>query len=144
MIETPIASIFMPVRVLIEMHPEEDACDVIVEMEDGTMFTALFATVQYVQRQMALQYALTKDLPETPCVRYCAIDTPHILIENLDRDTIEDTIDNLIALDVFEGLFTRVTETEEETTQRTITDGKLATQEVAAVVVQDVLVCNEV
>ena len=140
--EAVIANILMPVRVLLEMHREKDACDVIVEMEDGSVFTALFATLNYLKRQMDLCYEVTRELPETPIVRYTVIDTPHILVDNLSRDTIEDTIDNLIALDVFAGLFTRVTEEEAETS-RTNGDGKLATQEVAAVVISDVLVVAE-
>ncbi len=138
-------NVLMPVRVLLEMHPENDACDAIVEMEDGTMFTALFATPDYIYRQMVLSYEMTTQLVETQAVRYAALDTPHIIVETLHRDTIEDTIDNLIALDVFEGLFTRVTEPDPDETQstRTTSDGKLATQEVAAVVISDVLVVKD-
>ena len=140
--EAAIANILMPVRVLLETHREKDACDVIVEMEDGSVFTALFATLDYLKRQMDLCFEVTRELPETPIVRYAVIDTPHILLDDLSRDAIEDTIDNLIALDVFAGLFTRVTEEEAETS-RTTGDGKLATQEVAAVVISDVLVVAE-
>ena len=140
--ETASASVLMPVRVWIEKHREQDACDVIVEMEDGSMYTALFATIAYLERQMDLCYEVTKQLAETPCVRYATIDTPHILVEDLSRDTIEDTIDNLLAHDIFEGLFIRLTEQEAEAT-RTKSDGKLATQEVAAVVLSDVLVVAE-
>jgi hypothetical protein len=113
---------------------------VIVEMEDGGLFTALFVTLPYLQRQMQLGYLVGKQLPDTPPVRYAVMETPHIVVENLNRDTIEDAIDNLLALDVFEGLFTRVTETDDLTSTRTTTTGKRATTEVAAVVLSDVLV----
>ncbi len=138
------ANLQIPKHVYMEVHdPAEnpDACDVIVEMEDGCIFTAMFVTVPYLYRQMELSYAVSKQLPDTPPVRYAALETPHILVDNLNRDTIEDTIDNLLALDVFEGLFTQVTEDPDETqTTRTPNNGKRATAEVAAVVLSDVLV----
>jgi hypothetical protein len=139
-----LANLLMPARVLVEQHMgEKDACDVIVEMENGTIYTALFVIPSYFQRQMALSLAVTREIPDTTPVRYAIVDTPHIVVESLDRDTIEDTIDNLLALEVFEGLFTQVTE-EEDATEPTRTTrtgkGQRATQEVAAVVLSDVLV----
>jgi len=84
---------------------------------------------------------MSKQLPDAPPVRYAVLETPHIVVEDLKRDTIEDTIDNLLALDTFEGLFTLVTE-DEETTTPTTNAGKRATTEVAAVVLSDVLVVD--
>jgi hypothetical protein len=133
----------IPKHVWIEMHneaQEPDSCDVIVEAESGKLYTALFITLPYLQRQMQLSYTVSKQLPDVLPVRYAVLETPHIVVENLSRETIEDTIDNLLALDVFEGLFTLVTENEEETTTTTTTTGKRATTEVAAVVLSDVLV----
>lgn len=130
-----------PEKVWFELHREKDACDVLVEMDDGTVYTALFAVSAYIKRQMDLQFQVTQQLEDTPQVRYCVIDTPHILVEDLTRDNIEDTIDNLMALDVFESHFTRVTEHQDTT--RTINVGRRATQEVAAVVISDVLVVQE-
>ena len=139
-----VASLLIPKCVWIENHEvaeNPDACDVIVEMEDGNMYTVMFVTVPYLYRQMDLSYAVSKQLADTPPVRYAALETPHILVENLKRDTIEDTIDNLLALDMFEGLFTQVTEDPDETQPvRTTGRGKRATTEVAAVVLSDVLV----
>lgn len=140
--EQAIPNIYIPSRVLLEMHEgEHDACDVIVEMEDGTIYTALFVTPSYFQRQMQLCYEVTRDIPDTTPVRYAAVDTPHVVVDALDRDTIEDTLDNLLALDVFTGLFTQVTEDDAEDTRTTNSgNGTRATQEVAAVVLSDVLV----
>lgn len=133
-------------KVWFELHPDHDACDALVQMDDGTVYTALFATRAYLERQMDLQLRMSSQLADdTPCVRFCVIDTPHILVEELNRDIIEDTIDNLIALDVFESHFTRVTQNQTESTQmtRTMSDGTRATQEVAAVVITDVLMARE-
>ncbi len=132
----------IPKHVWIEMHSdaqEPDSCDVIVETESGKIYNALFITIPYLQRQMQLSYTVAKQLPDAPPVRYAVLETPHIVVDNLNRDTIEDTIDNLLALDTFEGLFTLVTEHDEPTTTTTNT-GKRATTEVAAVVLSDVLV----
>ena len=59
---------------------------------------------------MDLSYEVSKQLPDTPPVHYAALETPHILVADLQRETIEDTIDNLLALDIFENLFTQVTD----------------------------------
>ena len=138
--------IHTPDKVWFEIHPEKDACDVIVQMDDGTVYTALFVTFKYLERQMQLHYELTQQIEDTPAVRYMVMDTPHILVDELTRDTIEDTIDNLIALEVFESHFTRVTEHNNgnsTTNKRTSNDGRRATQEVAAVVISDVLVVED-
>jgi len=131
----------MPKHVWIEMHSndagESDSCDVIVEIEDSKIYTSVFITIPYLQRQMELSLAVGKQIPEALPVRYAVLETPHVVVENLERDTIEDTIDNLLTLDMFESVFTLVTEDE---TTRTTTTGKRATTEVAAVVISHVLV----
>ena len=142
---TAIPNLDVPVRVLIEMHDGgPDACDVIVEMEDNTIYTALFVVPGYFERQMDLCYEVSKQFPETTPVRYTVVDTPHVVVPSLTRETIEDTIDNLLAMEVFAGLFTQVTENEEGETRTTGSgNGERATQEVAAVVLSDVLVVQE-
>ncbi len=130
----------VPDKILCEIHEEGDACDVIVRMENGAVYTALFATIPYIRRQMALTLMVAESIPEAPPVRYAVLDTPHIVVESLERAIIEDAIDNLVAQDVFESLFTRVTDDEPANYPRTISGGERATQAVAAVVIEDVLV----
>lgn len=134
----------IPEKIWCEMQAENDACDVIVQMENGVIFTALFATMPYIQRQMELTLLMTEDIPHTPPVRYAALDTPHVMVDNLKLTTIEDAIDNLMTQDTFESLFTRVTDDDSDDNARTINDGKRATQEVATVVIEDVLVVDGV
>jgi hypothetical protein len=126
----------IPNHIWIEMGdtPEADACDVLVQMDDGNLYTAMFVTLPYLRRQMDLSYEVSKQLPDALPVRYTALETPHILVESLDRDTIEDTIDNLLTLEIFENLFTKVSAKDEEEAR------KLATTEVAAVVLSEVLI----
>ena len=62
--------VIVPDKIFCEMHDEGDACDVTVQMEDGAIYTALFATVPYLQRQMALTYMVTASIPHTPPVRF--------------------------------------------------------------------------
>lgn len=137
----------MPQKVWIELHASDpDARDVIVQMEDGNIYTAVFVTLSYIQRQMILTCELCQQIPEALPRRFAALDTPHIIVESLERDTIEDTIDNLLAMEVFGGVFTRVTESEDEATATATTssgNGRRATQEVAAVVLSDVLMVEE-
>ena len=141
MFDSIIADLMMvPDKILCEIHEDGDACDVIVRMENGAVYTALFATVPYILRQMELTLMVTESIPETPPVRYAVLDTPHIIVDALERSIIVDTIDNLVAQDVFESLFTQVTDDEPASHARTPSDGKRATQAVAAVVIEDVLV----
>jgi hypothetical protein len=130
-------------RVYIERHADNNhACDVIVKTSDGTVYTCLFVTLNYLRRQMEINYLFCKQVEDSVPVRFAALDTPHLLVEKLDRDTIEDTIDNLLALDIFETLFTRVTEREGDPTVKATRDAGRTTQEVAAVVISDVLVVS--
>lgn len=136
----------IPEHIWIEMQDsiEADACDVIVKMENGAYYTAVFVTLPYLQRQMDLSYQVSKQLPDTTPVHYAALETPHIIVADLARETIEDTIDNLITLDMFENLFTQVTDgVGNEYDQPARTKGKLATAEVAAVVLSDVLLVED-
>ena len=132
----------IPEHIWIEMHDsiEAGACDVIVKMENGEYYTAVFVTLPYLQRQMDLSYEVSKQLPDATPVHYMALETPHILVLSVDRETIEDTIDNLLALDIFENLFTQVTDDGgneyERPAQR---QGKRASAEMAAVVLNEVL-----
>ena len=130
----------VPEKIHCEMHDEGDACDVIVRMDDGSVYTALFATLSYIHRQLSLTWMVTESIPETPPVRYAVLDTPHIIVEELQLSIIEDTIDNLVAQHVFESLFTRVTEDEEADAKLTANSSQLATQEIAQAVIDDVLV----
>ena len=140
----PIADIMIvPEEIFCESHDEGDACDVIVRMEDGAVYTALFATLSYIHRQLSLTWMVTESIPETPPVRYAVLDTPHIIVEDLRLDIIEDTIDNLVAQHVFESLFTRVTEDEAADAKRASQTQQLTTQEIAHAVIEEVLVIIE-
>jgi hypothetical protein len=139
---TMMSVVAIPEQVWIEMQNgvEGDSCDVIAKMENGEYYTAVFVTLPYLERQMELSYAVSKQLPDTTPVRYAALETPHILVADLSRETIEDTIDNLLALDIFENLFTQVTDVEGNEYERPAQPkGKRATGEIAAVVLNEVL-----
>ncbi len=131
--------LIVPDEILCEIHEEGDACDVIVRMDDGTVYTALFATIPYIHRQLSLTWMVTESIPETPPVRYAVLDTPHIIVDDLELKFIEDTIDNMVAQDVFESLFTRVTEDDADSKRAVISRGH-TTQEIARAVIEEVLV----
>ena len=132
--------LIVPEEILCEMHEEGDACDVIVRMDDGNVYTALFATLSYIHRQLSLTWMVTQSIPETPPVRYAVLDTPHIIVEDLRSSIIEDSIDNMVAQDVFESLFTRVTEDDAGEGEGDDNSSKLTTQEIAQAVIEEVLV----
>ena len=136
-----IAELFnVPDAIFCEMHEEGDACDVIVRMDDGAVYTALFATLTYIHRQLSLSWLVTGSIPDTPPVRYAVLDTPHIIVDELALKTIEDSIDNMVAQDVFESLFTRVTEDEAADAKRAVFQSGHTTQEIAQAVIEEVLV----
>lgn len=85
--------------------PKEGSMDVLAEMEDGTLWMARFVTIPYLRQQMNYGLEVSHSLPNTPAVRYATIETSHIIVNKLDIDTIEDVIDNLLALEVFESMF---------------------------------------
>jgi hypothetical protein len=66
------------------------------------------------------------------------MDTPHIVVENLCRDVIEDTIDNLLALDTFETVFTLVVDDNEPNVEQ-----RARTAEMTAVVLNEVLTIED-
>lgn len=99
-------------RVWIEPEPEvafdpyTDSADVLVEMEDNQIWQAHFVTLEYLRRELQLSLdvarAHRRALAPTP---FLALETPHLIVEDLFQDTIEDVVDNLMVLGVFESVF---------------------------------------
>ncbi|MCC6800847.1 MAG: hypothetical protein IT325_12080 [Anaerolineae bacterium] len=99
-------------RVWIEPEPEvafdpySDSADVLVEMEDNRIWQAHFVTLDYLRQEMELSLdvarAHKRALAATP---FLALETPHVVIEDLFQDTVEDVVDNLMVLGVFESVF---------------------------------------
>lgn len=142
-------ALLMPRRVWLELPAtgDSDSCDVLVEMEDGVVYTAAFVTMPYFERQMRLSYEVSKSLPDMMPLAYATVETPHVVVADLKAETIEDAIDNMIALDTFTGIFTQVSENEpaepsKAPTLTVINPGKRATAEVAAVIIDEVLCCD--
>ncbi len=131
--------LIMPRRVWFEMHMagDADSCDVLVEMENDAVYTAAFVTPPYFERQMQLSYEVSKTLPDLMPLPYATVETPHVVVPNLQGETIEDAIDNMIAMDTFFSVFTQVTDDEPASVA-----GKRATAEVAAVIIDEVLRCD--
>lgn len=90
--------------------PYRDITDVLVQTEDGLTWTTSFVTIPYLQRQMELSRDVAQSMDNMPPVRFVALETPHVVVENLLPDTIEDTIDNLMTLGIFESVFQLVSE----------------------------------
>lgn len=86
----------------------DDVCDVIVRLEDGSHYTASFITMAWLRRQLELGFHGACDHPHCHPVRYVALDTPHVLVDDLECDTLLDVIECMIDLGTFEGRFTRV------------------------------------
>src|SRR5258708_22825449 len=85
---------------------QRDSAEVMVETYDGLRWRASFVTIPFLQRQMSLTREVSKEQHNMPPVRFIAIETPHVIVENLLQDTVEHTIDNLMTLVTFESGFT--------------------------------------
>lgn len=80
--------------------------DVLVQLDDGELWSASFVTIPFLQRQMQTSREVASGFSNMPAVRFTTIETPHVIVDTLDQDTIEDTIDNLMTLGIFESTFT--------------------------------------
>src|SRR5688500_544840 len=87
-----------------EPESQRDNANVVVETDDGLVWQAPFVTIPFLQRQMYLSRDVAKDSKTMAPVRFVAIETPHVIVENLTQDTIEDTVDNLMTLGIFESV----------------------------------------
>lgn len=99
-------------RVWIEHEPElafdpyKDSADVLVEMEDGRLWQAHFVTLAHLREELQLSLTVAKEHRRALApTGFLALETPHVVAENLHQDTIEDVVDNLVVLGVFESVF---------------------------------------
>jgi len=88
--------------------------DVMVEMENGELWTAHFVTVPYLKQQIELSKSVADDQSELGNVGFVALETPHVIVEKLDQEAIEDIVEDLMVLGTFEAVFDLVIDTPEE------------------------------
>lgn len=108
-------------RVWIEPEPElgfdpiADSADVLVEMEDERLWQAHFVTMAHLQQEMRLSLDVAQQHQRAlATTQFLALETPHVIVEKLTPDIIEDVIDNLMALGVFESVFIKFDENESD------------------------------
>lgn len=102
-------------RVWIDTEPEvnfdpvRDAADVLVEMEDHKLWQAHFVTLSHLQQEMQISLDVANQHNRALAVtQFLALETPHVIVEQLTPDVIEDVVDNLMTLGVFESVFKRL------------------------------------
>jgi hypothetical protein len=88
------------------LDPVNDMTDVFVETDDGLVWSASFVTIPYLQHQMFMSRQAAADVRSMSEVSFISLETPHVIVENLLPDTIEDTVDNLMTMGTFESVFT--------------------------------------
>jgi hypothetical protein len=92
----------------VTFDPETDCVDVLVEMEDGPMWQAHFVTLAHLQQEMQLSLDVARQYDRTLALtQFLAMGIPHVIVEKLTSEIIEDVVDNLVALGVFESVFAR-------------------------------------
>lgn len=104
-------------RVWIELEDQDEmgatsegSADVMVEMENGELWTAHFVTLPYLKQQMSLSLAVAERHRSLGSIGFVALETPHVIVDHLEREIIEDIVDNLLALGTFEAVFDLVTD----------------------------------
>jgi hypothetical protein len=94
--------------------PGQGDVDVMVEMENGELWTAHFVTVPYLRQQIDLSKTVANDQSELGNIGFVALETPHVIVEKIDQNAIEDIVDDLMVLGTFEAVFDLVIDTPEE------------------------------
>ncbi|MBN1680074.1 MAG: hypothetical protein JW966_07265 [Anaerolineae bacterium] len=97
-----------------DFNPLTDSADVLVEMEDGRLWQARFVTLAYLKQEMQLSLDVVHSHKRTLAqTAFLALETPHVIVENLLHVTIEDIVDNLVVLGVFESVFALIANDDE-------------------------------
>ncbi|MFP4322124.1 MAG: hypothetical protein ACLFTK_06705 [Anaerolineales bacterium] len=94
--------------------------DVMVEMENGELWTAHFVTILYLQQQMELSEAMAEAQTGLGRVAFVALETPHVIVNRISSEAIEDIVDNLMVLGTFEAVFDLVIDTPEGAEQNAV------------------------
>ncbi|RPI92047.1 MAG: hypothetical protein EHM39_13955 [Chloroflexi bacterium] len=90
----------------VTFDPETDSADVLVEMEDDRLWQAHFVTLAHLQEEMQVSLGVAKQLNHAlAATQFLALEIPHVIVEKLTPDVIEDVVDNLMAMGVFESVF---------------------------------------
>jgi hypothetical protein len=84
---------------------EMDSADVLVEMEDNQLWQAHFVTLDHLQQEMALSQDVARQYNRALAVtQFVALETPHVVVDKLTPEIIDDVVDNLMALGNRSGL----------------------------------------
>lgn len=89
----------------------ESGVDVVVEMENGELWTAHFVTLPYLRQQIEMSKAVAAGQTELGSVGFVALETPHVIVDDITAESIEDVVDNLMVLGNFEAVFDLVIDT---------------------------------
>ncbi|MBN1566043.1 MAG: hypothetical protein JXA10_19545 [Anaerolineae bacterium] len=91
--------------------PAMESADVLVEMEDSQLWQAHFVTLSHLQEEMKLSLNVAQQYNRAlAATQFVAMETPHVVVERLTPDIIEDVVDNLMALGTFETVFGQFSE----------------------------------
>ena len=89
----------------IDFDPETDSADVLVEMEDGRL-AGPFRDLAHLRREMDMSLNVARDYNRMLApTSFLTMETPHVIVENLHQDTIEDGSISLVVLGIFEARF---------------------------------------
>ena len=93
--------------------PDTDCVDVLVEMEDERLWQAHFVTLAHLQQEMQLSLDVARQYDKSLALtQFLTLEIPHVIVEKLTSEIIEDVVDNLMTLGVFESVFAQCGERE--------------------------------
>lgn len=93
-----------------DFDPTSEGVDVMVEMINDEVWTAHFVTLSYLKQQIEMSIAVANAEVVLGHSGFVALETPHVIVERLDREAIEDIVDDLLTLGTFESVFDLVTD----------------------------------
>jgi hypothetical protein len=97
------------------IDPLEGDVDVMIEMENGELWTAHFVTLPYLQQQIDLSEEVTDTHSSLlGHVGFVALETPHVIVKEITQEVIEDVVDNLMVLGMLEAVFDLVIDSIED------------------------------
>ncbi|MCD4686441.1 MAG: hypothetical protein K8S97_10950 [Anaerolineae bacterium] len=89
-----------------DVDPKNGFADVLVEVEGDELWQAQFVTLSHLRQEMQLSLDVARAYDKTLwTTQFIALETPHVIVDQITQETIENVVDNLMALGVFESIF---------------------------------------
>lgn len=121
-----------------DVDPQNGFADVLVEVEGNELWQAQFVTLNHLREEMQLSLDVAREHDQTLwTTQFIALETPHVIVEQIAQETIENVVDNLMALGVFESVFKELSHYEDKVKVKEVNEKDVA-QNVTVVQIKEV------